>query len=88
MLGWMSIAHRICGPPARRWINLIQRARNAHSSGDATCAHGMKLYQEGASYEPVGETICTPFTGARVAAPVPGVAVSVNDAAVRLRNTM
>jgi hypothetical protein len=36
----------------------------------------------------VGETICKPFTGARVGLPVPGVAVSVNDAAARLRNTM
>ena len=39
-------------------------------------------------YEPVGETICTPFTGARGAEPVPGVAVNVNVAAVRFRNTM
>ena len=41
-----------------------------------------------AIYEPVGETICKPFTGARVALPVPGVAVKVKVAAVRLRKTM
>ena len=39
------------------------------------------------AHEPVGATICRPFTGARVGEPVPGVAVSVNDALVRLRKT-
>ena len=36
---------------------------------------------------PVGETICRPFTGARVALPVPGVAVKVKVAAVKFRKT-
>ena len=59
--------------PVQRWCNFDRPVRH----------HGRR-----ARYEPVGETICMPFTGARMFVPVPGVAVSVNEAVVRLRNTM
>ena len=69
-----------------------QREREAATAGCAAPAAGPAGRRHPcrpvAVYEPVGETICKPFTGARVALPVPGVAVNVNVAAVRLRNTM
>jgi len=86
----MSYASAICGRADGRFADFPRKHGGIELFDDPASARAQTKFRAARRgvYEPVGATICKPFTGARVALPVPGVAVNVNVAVVRLRNTM